>query len=91
MGSCEQTANLFEHADCGFYFCLLYPLSYAFSLKVESNLSQNPSFAHTHTETQKHTEMCPIGAEFELQSRAFFIDRVVLFSYCCCDLINHYV
>ncbi len=55
MGTWEQTANLFQHAGCGFYFCLLYPLSYAFSLKVESNLSQHPSFPHTkgHRNTQK--------------------------------------
>ncbi len=64
MGTWELTGNLFQLAGYGFYFCLLYPLSYAFSLKVESNLSQLPGLARTKRRW-KHTQICPVGGTFE--------------------------
>ena len=86
MGAWEPKANLFQHADCGFNFCLLYPLSCAFSLKVESLIFHNIPARRTHRNTDRFVQL---GVFFWKQN--FFIDCVDLFSYCCCHLINHYV
>lgn len=96
----EQTADLFQHAGYGFHFCLLFPLSCAFSLKLESDLSQHRSFALTKADACTHTNRDTETQKFVLlgvklilptSKQNFLIDCVDLFNYCCCDLINHYV
>lgn len=72
----EQTADLFQHAGRGFYFCFRVPLSYAFSLKEESDLSQQAS----KKETQKQTEISPTGGWTRFYQTFFFPLTVMTYS-----------